>query len=50
MPTNAMTTYQFTCPDCTQVIEVDGAMREMIEEQGCPVCTSPVAASSFEQI
>lgn len=42
-----LTTVQFTCPDCTQQIEVNDEMRETILETGCPVCTAAVSEDDF---
>ena len=42
-----MDTYEFTCPECAQVIEVNDQMREAILESGCPVCTADVDDGSF---
>lgn len=42
-----MSEYEFTCPGCGQRIEVNGAMREAILENGCPVCSTTVATEHF---
>ncbi|WP_254767921.1 zinc ribbon domain-containing protein [Salinilacihabitans rarus] len=39
--------YEFTCSECGQEIEVDESMREATLSHGCPVCGAPVAASNF---
>ncbi len=44
-----MTSYEFTCSDCGQRIEVNASMREAILSSGCPVCTAPVAPADFEE-
>ena len=45
-----MTTYQFTCPGCTQEIEVDNPMRETILQVGCPVCTETIDEAAFDRL
>lgn len=42
-----MTTYEFTCPDCGQEIEVNEPMREAALTHGCPVCSSEVTSTDF---
>ena len=42
-----MTTYQFTCSECGQQIEVNEPMREATLEYGCPVCSSSVSRTDF---
>ena len=41
-------TWLFSCPGCTQTIDVNEPMRSAILERGCPVCGDPVEQSSFE--
>lgn len=43
-----MSTYVFTCPDCSQEIEVNASMREAMLSSGCPVCTAAVDPDDFE--
>lgn len=43
-----MTSYEFTCPDCGQRIEVNASMREAILTSGCPVCTVAVDPDAFQ--
>jgi len=38
---------QFHCPECDQVIEVNGPVREAIIANGCPVCTATVDTTHF---
>lgn len=42
-----MSRYEFTCPDCGQVIEVNESMREATLSHGCPVCGSDVSEADF---
>jgi putative FmdB family regulatory protein len=42
-----MTEYEFTCPECTQRIELNGPMREATLSHGCPVCGASVGEESF---
>jgi putative FmdB family regulatory protein len=44
-----MTEYEFRCPACGQQIEINGPMRDAILANGCPVCSSAVAAEHFAQ-
>lgn len=41
------TEYEFRCPECGQVIEVNASMREATIEHGCPVCGARVEADHF---
>jgi Zn finger protein HypA/HybF involved in hydrogenase expression len=42
-----VTTAEFSCPSCRQVIEVNDEMRETILRAGCPVCTADVTDDDF---
>lgn len=42
-----MSRYEFTCPECGQIIEVNEEMREAAIEHGCPVCGADVSAVDF---
>lgn len=42
-----MSEYEFRCPECGQQIEVNASMRDAILSNGCPVCSSSVAAENF---
>lgn len=42
-----MTEYEFRCPDCEQLIEINDPMREAILDNGCPVCSAAVDADHF---
>lgn len=44
-----MEEYQFTCPECTQEIDVNTEMRSAILANGCPVCAARVADDSFDR-
>ncbi|APX95214.1 DUF7560 family zinc ribbon protein [Natronorubrum daqingense] len=43
-----MSRFEFTCPDCTQVIEVNDSMREATLTHGCPVCGADVTQEAFD--
>ncbi|WP_435101644.1 DUF7560 family zinc ribbon protein [Halarchaeum sp. P4] len=38
----------FTCPECAASIPVDGAARDALLANGCPVCASDIPASAFD--
>ncbi len=44
-----MSRYLFTCPECTQAIEVNESMREATITHGCPVCGAPVTGQAFAE-
>lgn len=37
----------FTCPDCGESLEVNGAMKDALLEKGCVLCGSAVTADAF---
>ncbi|SEH12775.1 hypothetical protein SAMN04487967_0959 [Natronorubrum sediminis] len=43
-----MSRFEFTCPDCTQVIEINDSMREATLTHGCPVCAADVTPAAFD--
>lgn len=42
-----MKEYEFVCPACGQRIPADGAMRDAIVANGCPVCSAAADADCF---
>lgn len=42
-----MTTYQFTCPDCSRVFTVTEPMRDATIANGCPVCGASIDRTDF---
>jgi hypothetical protein len=42
--------FTFRCPTCEESLEVNGPMKEALEEKGCVVCGSSVTAAAFTSV
>lgn len=41
--------YDFRCPECAQLIEVNASMREALIDHGCVVCGAELTESAFHR-
>lgn len=39
--------YRFTCDECGESLQVNGAMRETLLEKGCVICSGAVTSDEF---
>jgi len=43
------TAFTFVCPECAESLEVNAAMRDVLVEKGCVVCSAAVTAEAFSE-
>lgn len=41
--------YTFVCPECDESLQVNGAMKDALVENGCVICGTAVTAGAFTE-